>query len=214
MDQPKNWTIYVLQCQDNKYYVGKTQHPNFRLDQHFNHQGSQWTIKYKPIKVLKLIEKCDSFDEDKYTRILMSQFGVDNVRGGSYCQIDLPEETKKYLGREIEGAKDLCFHCKKPGHFIRDCPVQDWSIIDMLLSDNKDNIKKEVNAKETDTNKKKLTNGICKRCGYFGHSKYNCFAKQHRDGTLIQIKTCSRCHRQGHNVKKCHALTDVNGSKI
>ena len=31
--------IYILQLQQNKYYVGKTVNPNFRLEQHFNSNG-------------------------------------------------------------------------------------------------------------------------------------------------------------------------------
>ena len=43
--------IYILELQENKFYVGKTNNPNFRLNRHFNSNGSVWTKKYKPIKV-------------------------------------------------------------------------------------------------------------------------------------------------------------------
>ena len=33
-------SIYVLKLEQNKYYIGKTQNPNFRLDQHFNGEGN------------------------------------------------------------------------------------------------------------------------------------------------------------------------------
>ena len=49
-------------------YVGKTEQANFRLRSHFNGEGSNWTRKYKPVKVEKLIPNCDAFDEDKYTK--------------------------------------------------------------------------------------------------------------------------------------------------
>ena len=35
--------IYILELENNKYYVGKTTNPNFRLEQHFNNSGSHWT---------------------------------------------------------------------------------------------------------------------------------------------------------------------------
>ena len=40
-------SIYLLKLKDNKYYVGKTLNLHFRLEQHFNKDGSNWTKKYK-----------------------------------------------------------------------------------------------------------------------------------------------------------------------
>jgi len=58
--------IYVLLLEDNKYYIGKTNNPSFRLVQHFNSNGSAWTKLHKPIKILQIIPNCDDFDEDKF----------------------------------------------------------------------------------------------------------------------------------------------------
>lgn len=231
MDNPnKNWTIYILECENNKYYVGKSKFPDFRLEQHFNKEGSAWTTKYKPIKVVKLMPNCDSFDEDKYTRILMSQFGIENVRGGSYCQIELPEEIKNHLKREIEGAKDQCFHCKKSGHFIRDCPEYKKKLESKGKEEKE--IKKEKEVKEeakdnwwswidgiikslpTSSTSSIITKEKCTRCGFYGHIKANCYSKKHSDGTPFQVKKCSRCHWPGHSAKKCFAKTDANGKPL
>ena len=73
--------IYVLKLKENKYYVGKTNNPSFRLDDHFNRNGSKWTQKYKPIRVLKLF-KGDKYDEDKYVQKYMDKYGIKNVRRG------------------------------------------------------------------------------------------------------------------------------------
>ena len=59
--------IYILELENNKYYVGKTINPDFRIDSHFNNSGSSWTKLHKPKKVVELISNCDNFDEDKYT---------------------------------------------------------------------------------------------------------------------------------------------------
>ena len=37
--------IYILQLEDNKYYIGKTTQPEIRLESHFNSNGSSWTKK-------------------------------------------------------------------------------------------------------------------------------------------------------------------------
>ncbi len=73
--------IYVLQLEQNKYYIGKTSQPDIRIDSHFKSSGSMWTKKYKPIKILELIENCDNYDEDKYTIIYMIKYGIPFVRG-------------------------------------------------------------------------------------------------------------------------------------
>jgi hypothetical protein len=117
--------IYILKLQQGKYYVGKTKNAGFRLDSHFNSEGSAWTKKYKPIKVEKLISNCDDYDEDKYTRIYMDKYGVDNVRGGSFVQVKLNDNTKEALNKMSNGTKDLCFKCGEKGHFAINCNKYD-----------------------------------------------------------------------------------------
>ena len=55
--------IYVLQLKENKFYVGKTETPDKRLNCHKSGNGSAWTKKYKPIKTIELFEG-DKYDED------------------------------------------------------------------------------------------------------------------------------------------------------
>ena len=62
-------------------------HPDTLLAQHFNFNGSAWTKKYKPIRLVKLIPNCDKYDEDKYTKKYMGKYGINNVRGGAYCSM-------------------------------------------------------------------------------------------------------------------------------
>ena len=116
--------IYILKLDENKYYVGKTNNPQFRLEQHFNSTGSIWTTKYKPLSVLELIKDCDEYDEDKYTRKYMDKFGVDNVRGGSFCEEVLPTTTFSMLEKMINTAKNRCFTCGQTGHFAENCTTK------------------------------------------------------------------------------------------
>ena len=113
--------IYVLQLEQGKYYIGKTNNPTFRLENHFGSNGSAWTKKYKPTKVLELIPDCDDYDEDKYTKKYMAKYGIENVRGGSYVQIELSEFHTEALKMEIWAANDRCTQCGREGHFVKDC---------------------------------------------------------------------------------------------
>ena len=113
--------IYVLQLEEGKYYIGKTNNPSFRMEKHFNSNGSAWTKKYKPIKLLELIPDCDDYDEDKYTRKYMDKYGIDNVRGGSFCEIKLNENNIATLNQMSNGTNNKCFTCGGEGHFAKDC---------------------------------------------------------------------------------------------
>jgi predicted GIY-YIG superfamily endonuclease len=103
--------IYILQLENKKYYVGKTLNPGFRLEQHFNSSGSQWTKKYKPLKVLEIIPNCDNFDEDKYTLKFMEKYGINNVRGGTFCELKLNKDNKTIIKKMLKGAMDKCYIC-------------------------------------------------------------------------------------------------------
>ena len=115
--------IYIIQLDSGKYYVGKTNNPTFRLHSHFNSNGSKWTQMHKPIKLITLIQQNDKFDEDKYTLMYMEKYGIDNVRGGSFCQITLSSENKKTIETMLHSASDKCFKCGIKGHFANSCRV-------------------------------------------------------------------------------------------
>jgi hypothetical protein len=66
----------------------------------------------------------------------MAVHGIDNVRGGSYVTLDLTDEQKKFLKREIWGAQDRCARCGDASHFIRSCPILPESLSPTLTIPN------------------------------------------------------------------------------
>ena len=109
--------IYALELESSKYYIGKTNVPFHRIEDHNDHKGSAFTKKYKPIQLIELVPDCDGFDEDKYTLKYMQKYGIDNVRGGSFCQIELNPENRITIQRMIASSTDRCFKCNECGHF-------------------------------------------------------------------------------------------------
>jgi predicted GIY-YIG superfamily endonuclease len=114
-------TVYILECEGGHFYVGKTWDVAKRTKQHFEGYGAEWTKFHKPIKVLQVIENCMEEDEDKFTKVMMKKYGIDKVRGGTYCQVRLPDATKAFLRNEIYGATNACYRCGQQGHFAKVC---------------------------------------------------------------------------------------------
>jgi hypothetical protein len=229
--------IYVLQLEEGKYYIGKTTNPQFRLEQHFNSSGSQWTKKYTPKKVLQIIPNCDNFDEDKYTLQYMEQYGINNVRGGSFCELKLDKDHLSTIKKMINGSSDKCYICGETGHFANDCK-----------QDDDDNMLEEFENLYCNKKNKKTTKNTCDICGREGHTSSDCYAKTTINGDIIEeierfccsycnkeftsIKgltchenlycnkknknknTCSTCGREGHTSSDCYAKTTINGDII
>lgn len=112
--------IYILELENGKYYIGRTNSMHNRINMHRNNNGSIWTKMHKVISIIDSFETNDPFDEDKYVKKYMKQFGINNVRGGSYSLSTLSKESIKFITQEIYGATDKCFKCGCD-HFIKNC---------------------------------------------------------------------------------------------
>lgn len=116
--------VYVLELQDTKYYIGKSLKPMKRIGDHIpngSSRGSGWTQMYKPLKILEIKEAWDPMEEDFTTLRYMNQMGIDNVRGGSFCELNLSDSNAQTLEKMMRGAEDKCYFCGSYGHLINGC---------------------------------------------------------------------------------------------
>lgn len=217
-------TIYILLCESNKYYIGKTERQiTDRIKEHFNGNGCEWTRKYKPLKLIEQIQNGDNFDEDKYTKKYMKKYGIDNVRGGTYAQVVLPEYSRLALKNELCTASNLCFRCNRSGHFINKCyattKADGSSIYDEENSEGSseesweevlsvENFSKEFTSKNNGGTKSEKKGSFLSKI----------FINTIKIAELVtkestKRKVCFRCGRFGHFEDKCYASFDNTGRK-
>ncbi len=134
--QMSSTNIYALKLKNNKYYIGKTSDVQKRYIQHLNSKGSEWTIKHKPISIEKVITNASNFDEDKIVKEYMSKFGIQNVRGGSYSNINLNKSQVNSLKIELKTASNLCYRCGVSGHFSKNCNKYNSNSLDNYTKNN------------------------------------------------------------------------------
>lgn len=174
--------IYILRLKDGKYYVGKSDDPMKRYEEHIKGKGSSWTQCYKPIGLVKIIPNVSSFEEDKITKEYMSKYGIDNVRGGSYVSHELDDIQEEALRREIWGAKDCCTICGRKGHFAKNCYAKtDIEGNEIVYEEEY----KEQAKKEEKQYKGKVSSSVCYRCGRPGHYSSSCYARTNTYGDYL-----------------------------
>ena len=143
--------IYLLQLQQNKYYVGYTKYQKLNLD---TFKPYKWIRKYPIVKVLKYVNTKKYF-LNYYVRSYMLYYGFDNLRGGNYTRIKLRKKTIKWIEKHTHNPvtpKISIIHiCPNCGQTIGEghkCPTYNKQFRYLLT---------------------------CFKCGLEGHNSFQCF---------------------------------------
>ena len=101
--------IYILELENNKYYVGRTINPKRRLQEHIDGRGSSWTKLHQYVKTLAIFEESCIYDEYLYTMKCIKRYGIKNVRGNIYTTVIVPEHIEKVHENVALGGEDMCY---------------------------------------------------------------------------------------------------------
>lgn len=92
--------LYYVALENDKLML----HADFKKDNAdiitYCEQLYEYVKVNKPIKIIYITEIQDLYDVDKDVKIYMNMFGIENTRGGSYVDIDIPEYLLKAIEHE------------------------------------------------------------------------------------------------------------------
>jgi predicted GIY-YIG superfamily endonuclease len=116
--------IYVLKLMGGRIYVGRSDNQGScieRIQSHIAGNGSEWTKMFPVVDLIeRFLTRMPGAEEATTIQYIISH-GIDMVRGGSQCQIVLPQSVRDLYTKMIVNFKNQCFRCGLSGHFVKDC---------------------------------------------------------------------------------------------
>jgi hypothetical protein len=77
------------------------------INRHINSNNCPWTLLHPVINFEEIFKDCDDMDVEKITLEYMDLYGIDNVRGGTFSDVNLSENSRKLLNDRQEKQKEI-----------------------------------------------------------------------------------------------------------
>ena len=98
--------VYVLELEDGRFYVGRTQRTFQRFEQHVTGRGARWT-RLHPVKDLHAFHpNMNEDDEDRITLRDDAHPRHRQGRGGSWARLTLSAKDRLEIERQLSSHRD------------------------------------------------------------------------------------------------------------
>lgn len=102
------YTLYVLECVDDQYYVGITSDMKRRYQQHSLGIGANFTARHRPIRIFDqvdigemLIEEAEKYEDARVIELIFA-IGLNHVRGGKYFRGNTKHKKLRQDYKELD----------------------------------------------------------------------------------------------------------------
>jgi len=158
--------IYILKCQKDKYYIGKTYNVQIEYNEHLDGSFCDFTKEFKPCDIEGIFE----IDTNIALELVIAKY----VKKYDKKNIAFLETDAKAIKKLLKQINDNCI-CESKEHWLDSCKL---NLKDEFWS-------KMFNKIVNNFTKNCKDSQICCRCGRFGHFMDQCYAKKHTDGYNI-----------------------------
>ena len=211
--------VYVLALEDDCWYVGESENPAARIRSHVSGSGASWTRLHRPlmnpeqhVHNRQRIEGTAidaKLEEEKQVKKLMLLYGIDKVRGGSYCEVNLTDDCIASLERELCHSDNRCLRCGRQGHYISDCFAKTDVNGERISEQTYSPVRR---SRTSDRRSEFANNGTIYRYSMYSQLEYE--SESESSESFFDEEACHRCGRRGHWAVDCFARTDVHGKTI
>lgn len=94
-------SFFLIELEHGKFYAGSSSDPVKTLEECREGLGVAWTQIHRPVRMREIVQVAKAEELDGYVRQWMLQYGVENVRGGSWYSPRLTDKDRQVLCGEL-----------------------------------------------------------------------------------------------------------------